>query len=459
MYCRLKPEETEQSFITHIWMIHKLLPRKNPRLFSLYIIAACYPKVLRRLEFCTSQSYLTSLKKIQTFIFSEQSYEAMDSKKECDLDFLSHLEEIEPLLEINIPKLMDKNSGRQHNIYTEETCTEFHQLLCVLLEKFFKCLKDLKVLQKDPKRIAKDIVNQLDLIARIGITLRSMVRGAAIKKHLQVIDKFLPDRTDLVQQGGRDGEEEDPDFPNKPLWQPGKPLLKWKTCGNWLELLVAHFDAIQVLARFVKSHESNSNFNLDIKVLSQDGPDARMLPWKELLASEKYFPERPGPSAQDLINFLDPEPKLTDPPIPPKSKPHNKDKQETATAELVIGSLMALGFPNDGDAIDGIIDKMRRLTNCTSPGSGVYTNTIVWELESLKTRWPLYTQDDTINHITNIVAMIRTLRDNAKLYASLKKGKALHSGKGFTGTYHCETNLGTCKIGASTRDRFVSLLF
>src|SRR5205807_9717366 len=125
-------------------------------------------------------------------------------------------------------------------------------LLCVLLEKLFKSLKDLKDLQNKSKCIAKDVVKQLDLIAWIGTTLRSMVRGAAIKKHLQVIDKFLPDRKDLVQQEGCDSEEEDEDFPNKPLWQLGKPLLKWKTCGNWLELLVVHFDTIQVLGRFVK---------------------------------------------------------------------------------------------------------------------------------------------------------------------------------------------------------------
>jgi len=455
---KFKSEDTQASFVIHIWMINKLLQRENARPFSLYVIAACYPKALRRLGYRNSQSYLTSLENLkkETVTFSEKSYNPQESEIECDSDFLSGLEVIEPFLGIKFPKLMDESKKHHHNFYTEETFNEFQTLLCALLEKFFESLKTLDGLRSEPVDVEK-VVPQLDLIARVGTTLRSMVRGVAIKKHLQVIENFLPDRTDLVKKEDNDDEEGSDN-------EEGEESPKWMTCRNWLELVVLHFDAIQDLAYFVKKRRPTPNFNLNMRVLSPDHPNAKMLTWRKLLESEKYFPKRPGPTAQDLINFLDPPKSESESKSKSKSKGKNKESEaQSVTAEDVVTSLRALcdGQLDNQDArnkaVDDITNNMQRLTNCTSPGSGVYIQTIAEELKLFKERWALYTeQDDTIKHVNKITAMIRTLRDNAKLRAMLKKG-ALLTGDGFTGNVHAEAWIAAnCKFGPIS-DRFVRL--
>jgi hypothetical protein len=204
----------------------------------------------------------------------------MDSETSNDQVFLSKLlPDIEPLLVNKIPNLMME--GRHpHNLYTKETCTEFHLLLCELLEKFAEYLNDIQALQTQTSIVTVLVLDKLNLILRVGTTLRLMVRGAAIKKHLKVIENFLPDRLDLVKQkegGGRDEDDKDREDEEFVALHSNKPLPRWKTCIDWLELMVIHFDAIQVLICFV-GHRSNKTIN--IAILSQCPPDARMLSWR-----------------------------------------------------------------------------------------------------------------------------------------------------------------------------------
>ncbi len=125
---KFKSEDTQASFIIHIWMINQLLQGDNPCPFSLYVIAACYSKALRRLRYHNLQSYLTSLKNLrkQTVTFSEKSYDPQESEIKCESDFLSELEVIEPLLGIKFSKLVDESRKPHLNFYTEETSNEFH---------------------------------------------------------------------------------------------------------------------------------------------------------------------------------------------------------------------------------------------------------------------------------------------------------------------------------------------
>ena len=95
------------------------------------------------------------------------------------------------------------------------------------------------------------IHNQLHLITLFGMTLRSMVGGATMKKHLKVIAKFLPDRTALTKQPevDHDRPREDEDVADADAefhsfhLDAHDPALS-KACNDWLELMVLHFDAV-----------------------------------------------------------------------------------------------------------------------------------------------------------------------------------------------------------------------
>jgi len=459
-YYRCGLEDTQQSYNTHIWMISKLLGH-SPRTFTYYIIATCYLRMIRRLNYNLSCSFRHALEKLQTVEFSEQHYDSSASEKANDEAFLSELQKsAASLLRKKTPNLLD---GRDPgNIYTVDTCTEFHLLLCELLQQFSEHLTALQPIQKRPTS-REQIFGHLDLIIDVGTLLRLMVRGSAIKRHLQVIDKVLPDRADLVKASSGD-EDEDSELVSL---DNGKSLPKWEACVEWLELMVTHFDAIQTLIRFVSHHSTGT---IDLKVLSLVPPDNKMLTWKELLNHKSHFPgDRPGATAEDLIAFLSPiEDENQKDETDKKEKrgkggKKEKEREKGVTAEsvvLLMNALRRFKFPDDGpcgDAIDGIIHQIGLIDNCTSTGSQSYTNNIVEELRKFKGRCLLYEQDEAIVHITRISFMIKTLRANAMLRTSLRKGSPLDLGAGFKGDYHCEGSLTAfCTYDAVG---FVSCLF
>ena len=87
-----------------------------------------------------------------------------------------------------------------------------------------------------------------------------------------------------------------------------KPLLPWKSFHNSLRLMVHHFDAIHVVNNHLINLDLPSPNNISIQILYPPLPDESMLPWKQLLENEKYFPPIPHtrnqPSTTELITFL-----------------------------------------------------------------------------------------------------------------------------------------------------------
>ncbi len=466
MYYRTKPHDTPQSFATHIWMITKVIGR-SPRTFALYIIATCYLRILRRLNYCISKSFNIALTKLQIVEFSEQPHNSTPSETENDILFLSKLPDLEPLLHNKIPYLMQKGQDPLNSeVYTNKTCTEFHLLLCELLEKFSKYLEDLEALQKKPST-KEDILKQLDLILRVGTTLRLMVRGAAIKKHLKVVENFLPVSKDFVKQkqGGRDGgegEDKDKDKEDEEFTElhSDNSSSAWKACFNWLELIVVHFDAIQVLGHFISNHATGK---IDIKILSQQLPDTQMLTWKQLLEHKKHFPaDRPGVTSKDLIAFLSPQSQNV-----PKSKSIKNKKPASGDVVELLMALHKFDFPIKkaevdacSNAIDNIIHHIGSLTNCTSPVLIEYIGNIVDALKDFQNGCILHKPDEATKQINEITSMVKTLRANARLRTSLREGSPLHTGRGCKSDYHCEGCLATyCTHGVNGLDQFVSFSF
>jgi hypothetical protein len=174
--------------------------------------------------------------------------------------------------------------------------------------------------------------------------------------------------------------------------------------------MVIYFDAVQVLVRFVMDHSSpTSSLNIDVQVLSQSDPgmDTPMLPWKQLLLNERYFPAALWPrssSVTDIIEFLQPD-------SVPKSKSTKKTAKSAPgiTAETLVGLVMALDrfdlpdeFVEFSDAIDNILNQMGQINNCASPGSESYTRAIVSSLRSLKNIAMNATEDHVTAQINEV---------------------------------------------------------
>lgn len=458
MYYRSNLADTEQSLAIHIWMINTLLKRSLLP-FSYYVVAACYRRTLRRVKYRTSHSFLRALKRLQTVEFSEKFYHPSDSEKAIDVDFLSNLNQIKPLFNFNIPNLMmqAKQQGPDCNFYTKETCKEFHLLLCTLLERFCNSVMDLDEMQQQTSSrrspgMVDRIVGQLQLVARFGNAIRLMVRGSAIKKHLKVIEDFLPGRVEFAKAKEEDNPDANEDLIDLQT-DTGKTQGKWKTCWNWMVMLVTHFDAIQELAHFVKTQQQLPKFDIDMKIFFQSPPNLRMLTWKALLKNPKYFPDGLDPSTDEIIAFLNPS---TPTPTPmPTGKRGRKGKKSGTSAEVAVESLYALcesDFHSKNarnDAIDKIISQLTTLNDCKSAVSETYTETIIEELQKTQKNWEDYDSDGRTDNITEIVGMIKTLRDNAKLSSDLKEGTPLSSGIGFKGDFHCEALLTTFCTGST----------
>ena len=108
--CRSDLERTrKQSFETHIWMLTRLIERSgsDTRSLSGYVIATCYERMLMRLNYRTSESYLSALKKLPRFDFPEEFPESITTSNNfSDEHFIDRLAEIESHLETPITKLM-----------------------------------------------------------------------------------------------------------------------------------------------------------------------------------------------------------------------------------------------------------------------------------------------------------------------------------------------------------------
>ena len=130
-----------KRFDAHVWMISKLLTvlRNQTELVVLllcYITAACFRKMLRRLDHEILEPFLSSLTKLTTFKLTERPQPASPAKLRRDKDFLLAIRSFRT--DKPIPKIKTQaqaaSTGEAFEVYTEDTCMEFHRLLCELLE-------------------------------------------------------------------------------------------------------------------------------------------------------------------------------------------------------------------------------------------------------------------------------------------------------------------------------------
>jgi hypothetical protein len=466
-------------------MLKTLLGRRSVedlQTFRLYVIAASFPKMLSRMaNRLVSERYLSCLLNLRetTFKFIEEPYTAPTRKGNEDPDQLlfNIIPSINPIMPIpNLMQMFEANE-QPYKLYNKDTYMEFHKLLCDLLNGYHQSLKALENLQKrlkEPlnKDDVKDILTHLVTVRAAGESLRAIVRGAAIEKHLKTIAHLL--EVGNGKPSGTTTEEDTEEDTEFEVLRPytlhrGQRLLPWQSYKDWLRLMIIYFDAVQILDK-----HANSSIDISIKILAPSLPDQKMLRWEELLRHKVYFPEliAEGPeqtSAETLISFLtsnfDAATEDTSADREEGNSTQGKRGKGTSAKreegnstkgkkgkgtqlekgvriEEVITSVQALsviaaeGVVGLSKAIDSVIEQMTLLKNCSSPGWGQYIKTILEHIMDLKDC--NLTSQQRLTMTQSVVEMLATVRGRSLLYQQLKAGKPLSRGQEFLGTRHCE---------------------
>jgi len=324
---RIKP-----SLSTHLWILsnvliepdhHKCPGRKQfpsvlVKHLSRYIAAVSYKRMARRFNNTNlSMPYFESLKQVKTIRFMSRGKRANNNRRdrvevESDRlfieDFVKLYTSNPGLLKTPIPNLINManhlppTGSDDFELYTNETCNEFHHLLLELLDCFKYALDSLVTLDKDKGAKGSDLAvkqfNQLiGDVHRNGYALLRISRGRAFQMYLENIKTFLKDPrgSNVGASIGEHKEEIDEELeaiqsflPQRGSDGAEKALLKSYTA--WLRLMVGHFDAAEILVRHVTSNKFPYG-SISIKILVAPPTDSALLPWSQLFTDYKYLPK------------------------------------------------------------------------------------------------------------------------------------------------------------------------
>lgn len=404
MSCRKPPTLSD-----HLWILSRLFAKQpeggkktekgDNQEIKKYVLAMCHRKISRRLDSDLSKKCIDALKSVKAFAFkdaprvdrpsttanktgakalkSEQNarLKAFRSDQNLMAGYISHFNSLEekPINIPNIQALYPKMERRENfQLYTKDTCMEFHILLLYLLETIQEALSQLNALipspqPGDPKPTGPNIDKSLSNLFLAGDALCRIVRGSGIWHHMYNINMFLKDprrsatnpqkptlhtihnedkfkvventvtseavlepqvEVDVEVELSQYAEWEDlvkeaddlvsePDDPvsksDDPVSKRDDPASKWddgvravqsqsygipltQVYVDWLRLLVAHFDGVGIVKKYVRNVE-----RINVKILVAPTVTNDYLPWQELFANPEFFGENADRITNDII--------------------------------------------------------------------------------------------------------------------------------------------------------------
>lgn len=451
--------------------------------FTLYVISASFKKMYSRLRSNgIPKQYFDCLQSLKstTFGFIEHGIAKQDSHRDqLFLEIIPHLKTSVVTTDITnlrqTAKEIADDAATPREIYNEKTYLEFHGLLCELLHLFRISLEEIAGLQKNPPADVEVIILKLRSVQILGRFLRAMVRSASIEKHLKTIEPLLyvgcgNENSLTVTTGKDDDDSAEVEEIESNLLKPysiykGQPVRPWQSYKDWLRLTILYFDAIVILGEHIRSLSPSNDIDIDIdiKILVPTLPNQQMMPWKELLRNEIYFPELPNKpeqiSSEKIISFLtsdfDKDKDIYTEIAEKKSKDKGNKKKECGIDNIIrlvriqvdLQQALLTGTGVTLDAITTFVDsitiQMNDVDDILSPGWREYTVTILDQLKDLKGQ--TLTPYDRLILSRELLRMLETLREHSLLYRKLKEGTPLSKGEKFSGTHHCETCLaGLC---------------
>lgn len=323
-----------------------------------YVIGMCHQKMIRRLGSNISKICLDSLNSTKDLTFPNanttfpDSSKASESARRADRALLLgyvHQLTIRPKRAINIPNIEAlRESARLRQpvqLYTRDTCAEFHTLLLHLLRDFQEGLGELRALvplpdpakPKPPPARGPDIRNALSKTFLAGDGLYRMAHGTALKAHILNMAMSLNDprldasispttqnsqSKDDVNAKAEDVEEPRTDveveLTEYPQWSDEVDEFddfRSRSYGvhitqvylNWFRLIVAHFDAVNIVKKNASPIKKNASSvkKINVKILVAPTVTNEYLPWRELFADSKFFGNTDQKTCDRISRFLD----------------------------------------------------------------------------------------------------------------------------------------------------------
>ena len=410
-------EYIQSDFVKHARLVTAFIQYHKANLLS-YVVIACHRKIRRRLFDPLSKPYWEFIQYIAsspTFPQYETFTPSHSLKRKHtanDNRFFKMMGKLQRILKIKVPKLLaisEATGERDIEItaYNKDTYKEYHMILHALLKHFRQTLDSLNA--QGVRSATQTFEETVASIVTLGDALQAMAGGNIITMHMKVITKgrnmsIRSTHDDTIGEPERDEE----------IYKIGSTLPMWEAYYEWLKLMVVHYDAVRVLV----THHSSQTSPIRIKVISAPKPDNSQTNWKVVLKNERYFHNAlPGNlSTNDIIAFLE----------------KWRDEQRTvgSSVQKVIEEWHKLKHDEvlDSEFADSIIEKMKNMSFCQSPGSQQVVSELVDDLESFKnTRL-------TLKQLNEVSIDLESLRDRALFFKSL-------NGQTFKGAIHCEVIL------------------
>ncbi|KAF8804067.1 hypothetical protein BYT27DRAFT_7194791 [Phlegmacium glaucopus] len=310
------------TLASHLWILGQLIfpPQLQQdgalhdcNFLRKYTIATCYPKMARRLEHPLSNLYIESLRGVKDFPFHPNLPKDMPPTKIANdrvfLDQFVAATKIHPqiikssianitLMLNNLPPV-----GEPFELYTSETCMEFHNLLVEILDRFRESIQKLKSLlstkgSTPSTEDSEDVEHSLNRISVFAFALQKIASGYAFEMHLRNIQSLLADPrqsdTDnsMPNVEKKEGERElDEELAEILITDLDVPTPLWQTYRDWVRLMVVHFDAIGILVNYVtKTRTAPPYQSISVKILVAPPAGEDFLSWSDLLVDPKLFP-------------------------------------------------------------------------------------------------------------------------------------------------------------------------
>ena len=432
---------------SHAWMLGKLA--RHYSVFQECVVAACFEKILFRMQSQFSTPYYNAILSLPDPNFKETLLEPGKKEIEMEKTFCSALPDLvkAKLIGTSVTNLLAviPDSKGFVELYTKDTCQEFHQLFCELLKCFFESLTTLKSL-KEPDRPVLDAA--VRNVAIYGEALQMMAGGVGIQRHFQIVEgelcKFhhkrtrdVLNQTEALQNAVTEEELEDVELQSvQPFFiRDGKALPMWKAAKDWLKLMVVHFDAIKIVSAHCNSALETK---FTIKILLAPEPDPKMLTWKDLLRDAKYIEsetkksirkDNPTPTTENIINFFEKNEAILG---------DTKGKSSIVDMKQTINQLIQASSSSEAVSPDDLTIMKSQLSNLRggmSPDQEELTERIIGKIEELK---GIGDGSSTRGLLYSIFEMLESMEASSLFIKRLRGGSALSTGDRFSGVPHCE---------------------
>jgi len=190
----------------------------------------------------------------------------------------------------------------------------------------------------------------------------------------------------------------------------GVEMPLWRSYVDWLRLIIAHFDAVDILVGYVTGPQFQHN-NISVQILVAPPVDQSLLPWRELFTDSTLLPTKTiwdplsGKDNAAILEFL------------------NKALEPSSKAKAVKTFWRRQDLKNT-------IKNLEKVKSSDLPGWEECATNLIVKLEGLTSPPELDS-----NLFREVSDDIQALWDSARFFSSLCNTQS------FSGTLHCEACL------------------